>query len=440
MAISIDLKQLIGEDAFSKTIGVAVSGGRDSVALLHCLVGCGAKVIAVNVEHGIRGESSLKDSKFVADLCAQWGVQLEAFSVDAPAFARQNGYTLEQGARELRHRIFEELLDGGKCDYIALAHHLDDQTETMLMRMLRGTGVRGLVGMRQVSGRYLRPFILNSREEIDEYIAQNGLSYVEDETNSDARYTRNLLRAQLAQLKRSFPNLNASLARLSRSAEEVEELVDSLTPQPEVKDGATYINIADMAQPVIAKRLILRAANALGVSQDIEEKHYASVLELKGAACGKRISLTHGLVAHREGEHIVFEREGEVAYAPDACEEFCEGFHLGGEVRLSDVPADMAAARERGELYVSARKLPEGAVIRFRRQGDSIAKFGGGSKSLGDFLTDKKVPLRLRDRLPVVAVGGDVLAVFGVDVSSKVKVDPDERQAYRLTLENRENF
>lgn len=436
MAISIDLGRLIG-NASGSTIGVAISGGRDSVALLHCMIASGAKVIAVNVEHGIRGESSRRDSAFVAELCKRWNVPLKTFCVDAPSYSKQRGYTVEQGARELRYGIFDELLQSGACDYIALAHHLDDQAETLLMRMLRGTGVRGLVGMRQVCGRYLRPFLPFTREEINEYVAANGLEFVEDETNSDTRYTRNLLRAQLAELKKSFPRLNASLARLSRSAEELENFVDALTPEIERFGGAAYIKIADMEQPVIAKNLIFKSANALGVRQDIEEKHYAAVLELIRAQSGKRIDLAHGLVAHKEDGFVVLERDGGSATDDryDRCEPFSVGIHLGGEVTLTDVPDDLAAEQRRGVLYASAKKIPSDAVIRFRRAGDHINKFGGGSKSLGDFLTDKKVPLRLRDRLPVVACGSEILAVFGVDVSSMVRLDGDEKTAYRLSLE-----
>ena len=154
MGCFMDLPKLLGvseEEAKKFKICVALSGGRDSVALLDILREAGYDVSAVNVEHGIRGEESVSDSRFVSELCASMDVPLFAYSVDAPSFSAQNGYTLEQGARILRYGIFDELLNEKKCDYIALAHHLDDQVETVLMRILRGTGIKGLTGMRAVS-------------------------------------------------------------------------------------------------------------------------------------------------------------------------------------------------------------------------------------------------------------------------------------------------
>ncbi|HKL93710.1 MAG TPA: tRNA lysidine(34) synthetase TilS, partial [Clostridia bacterium] len=120
-----------------KNIAVAVSGGRDSMALLHLFSKSNLSFFAVNIEHGIRGEESLRDSKFVADFCQENGILIKSFSVDAPAYANQNHMTLEQSARELRYQIFDILLSSNECDLIALAHHLDDQAETVLMRILR---------------------------------------------------------------------------------------------------------------------------------------------------------------------------------------------------------------------------------------------------------------------------------------------------------------
>jgi tRNA(Ile)-lysidine synthase len=141
--LSISVKHLAG-----KTVGVALSGGRDSVALLHLLKSAGLGVVGINVEHGIRGEASRADSKFVADLCASMRVPFEGNSVNTPAYAKEHKLTIEQAARELRYGIFEELLQCGLVDCIALGHHADDQTETILMRILRGTGVTGVAGMR----------------------------------------------------------------------------------------------------------------------------------------------------------------------------------------------------------------------------------------------------------------------------------------------------
>lgn len=140
--IQINLNKFISNPSFAgKTIGVALSGGRDSVALAYALKKADVSLIAVNVEHGIRGESSVNDSKFVEEFCKKYDIPLLSFSVDVPSFCKQNGYTTEQCARILRYDIFDKVLSDGKCDFIALAHHADDQVETVFMRIIRGTGV-----------------------------------------------------------------------------------------------------------------------------------------------------------------------------------------------------------------------------------------------------------------------------------------------------------
>ncbi|MDE6060270.1 MAG: tRNA lysidine(34) synthetase TilS, partial [Clostridia bacterium] len=292
-------------DGKPKTVCVALSGGRDSVALLHCLkgledefskaqsvapnyvnqngsnevtqnssVGYGKlHIVAANVEHGIRGESSVRDSAFVAELCKRMGVELYSFAVDAPSFAKQNGYTIEQAARILRYRCFDELLDSGKCDYVALAHHLDDQIETVFMRILRGTGIRGLSGIKAINGRYIRPLLGYTRDDISEYVLRHNLEYVDDETNDDINYTRNFLRAEIATLKQRFPAMGTAVKRLCDSAEESDLFIESQVPNVELKDGVAYVKVADCASKVIAKRLFMRAAAALGVVQDIVERH-----------------------------------------------------------------------------------------------------------------------------------------------------------------------
>ena len=417
------------------TVGVAISGGRDSVALLHYLKSSGVQTVAVNVEHGIRGEESLSDSVFVKKLCEDMDVKLYAYSVDVPKFAQEKGYTIEQAARILRYEVFDGLLADGVCDLIALAHHLDDQVETVFMRILRGTGIRGLQGMRKVSGRYIRPFLDYSREDINSYIEANGLKYVEDGTNSDTAYTRNFLRQEIESMKARFPSMGEAVARLSECALEAEEFIEAHTPDIELVGGQAYVKISNCADTLIAKRLILKAANALGVMQDIEDKHYKLVLDLLSAENGKYLMLTHGLCVHKESDSLVFELKSDGVESVEI--PFVEGNYQDLGVCVDCVNMSLAELKfEKGALYADADKIPDYAVIRTRSEGDYIHKFGGGSKSLGDFLTDKKVPLRTRDGLKLIADGSRVLAVFGIDISADVKVDEGTKRVYKLTVKN----
>ena len=416
-------------------ICVALSGGRDSVALLHCLKGAGYDVSAVNVEHGIRGEESKRDSAFVRELCDSYGVPLHFFEVDAPAYAKSWGFTLEQAARELRYSAFDSLLEDGECDFIALAHHLDDQVETVLMRVLRGTGVRGLVGMKRVNGRYIRPFLDVARKDIDEYARQNGLKYVDDSTNDDAAYTRNFLRKEIATLKTRFPRLDEAVARLSNNAAEVDEYLNAVSPQPEKVGKEVFLPICELNKDrALAKKAIMKAAAMLGVEQDIERRHFPLIFALAAGENGKRLQLTHGLDVHKQGAYLAFAiRHSErMRDAVPFGEGEWENFGLKVEkIYASDLPSDL---KGKSALYIDCDKVPKNTVIRTRETGDRIDKFGGGSKSLGDFLTDKKVPPRHRDTLAIVACGRDVLAVAGVDIASTCAIDDNTRAAYKLTV------
>lgn len=430
--IELDMNSMLKNTPYeskSAVIGIALSGGRDSVALAYALKKAELNVVAINIEHGIRGERSIADSAFAERFCKENEIPFLGFSVDAPTFAKENGYTLEQGARILRYQIFDKVLDENKCDLIALAHHLDDQVETVFMRILRGTGLNGLCGMREINGRYIRPFLSYTREDIDAYIAENSLDFVDDESNDDTSYTRNFLRKEIENLRQRFPNICYSVARLCKNAREENDFINTFVPPVSVGRGESSIGIDDLKNNLsaIQKRLVVKAVNALGVFQDIEDRHFAQIFRLTDSENGKRICLPHGITAHKDGNNIVFSKEspGNVDFKEEIFSlEQCAKFNLAAErIAREDFEKEWRTEREKGALYFDFDKLPENAVIRLRKDGDSILKFGGGRKNLGDFLTDRKVPLRKRDTIAVIASGSEIYAVVGVEISSLVRID-----------------
>ena len=410
-------------------IALALSGGRDSMALAYALKAQGTPFFAINFEHGIRGDKSVKDSQFVRAWCEKNGVECLSITLDTPTYAKEKGLTIEQGARELRYFHFDKLLQEGKCDYIALAHHNDDQVETILMRLFRGTGVRGLKGMSEVSGKYVRPLINYTREDIDKYVNENNIPFVEDETNKDEGYTRNYIRSQLKGLKKRFPTIGESIARISRSATEIDEYLLAQIGDIEMVDGECTMDISEFDTPATAKRKILAIFEKLGVRQDVEERHYPLIFDLASAENGKKIDLPHGIVAHKDGKKVVFS----TLTTPDDMEEIpFEGKTIEGVITVT--PVDKF---EKGDdLVIDLNKVPKQAVLRHPREKDKIRKFGGGSKSLGDFLTDKKVPLRKRKDLIVLASApsgyknsNEILFVLGVEISADLKVDEGGQMA-----------
>ena len=205
--------------AETDTVYAAVSGGADSVCLLFLLHAYSARrnfsLRVVHVEHGIRGRESLEDERFVRGLCDELALPLLSFPVDAPRCAEENGLSLEEAARKLRYEAFERLdpadtarREGGRVR-VALAHHREDQAETVLLNLVRGTGLRGLGGMQPVRGRYIRPLLDEERSGIEDYLRQNELTWREDSTNEDVRYTRNLIRHRILPVLRSSVNARA---------------------------------------------------------------------------------------------------------------------------------------------------------------------------------------------------------------------------------------
>ncbi len=410
----------------NKRIALALSGGRDSMALAHLLLEAGADFFVVNFEHGIRGDKSVADSAFVKDWCDSHKVSVQIIHLDCPRYAKGNGLTIEQAGRELRYAYFDKILENGDCDYVALAHHASDQTETVFMRILRGTGISGLKGMSEVSGGYIRPLLRYTRAEIDEYVEKNAIPYVEDESNSDTTYTRNFIRAELSKMRGRFPSLDETVARLVRSARETDEFLLSMLPEVEIKNGEGRLPVSDADGGILCKRRIKQICDALGVKQDFEERHYPLVLSLVTAENGKKICLPHGLTAHKDGEDIVFSIECE-------SEDFeipFDGESVEGIIRCEKAEC---YEKEQGTLYIDLDSIPDGAVLRRIREGDKIKKFGGGTKNLGDFLTDKKYPLRKRKDLVVCACGKDILFVVGVEISSSVAVAESSVRILKIT-------
>ena len=219
-----------------KVICVAVSGGEDSVALLHYLnalkTQCGYLLSAVHCEHGIRGEESLEDMRFVQRLCKEWGIPLYTFQEDCPARAKREKESLETAARNFRLECFSRLVREGKAYAIATAHHKNDEAETALFRLARGTSLGGMSAMKEESGYLLRPFLGWTKADITAYINANALAYREDKTNLELDATRNKIRLDiLPKLEEYIPGATANIARFAMLAGEDDELLCELAKE-----------------------------------------------------------------------------------------------------------------------------------------------------------------------------------------------------------------
>lgn len=419
----------------SKTVisGAAVSGGVDSMVMLDLLLKEKKNVVVVNVEHGIRGDASVGDSKFVAEYCRSRGVDCLTFSVDAPAYARENNVSIELAARMLRYEIFDKLLKEKTVDEINLAHHLNDQVETMLMRMFRGTGIRGLRGIVDREG-YRHPLIGYTKQEIIDYAVDNGIPYREDATNLETRYTRNYIRHEICpQIKTRFPHYERALLRLARHAEEVEDYMLTMCVPPTVSGFETSLPIAALeTHPAIAKKTVAEAFRAMGYLHDIDSAHLSDIIALVKAENGSMVNLPFGIDAIRNYNRVslVYRESKEEMDEPYAD----NGYYEFGPFSYEFKPTDELVKR----LTFDPDKIPEGARVRTREAGDEFRRCGGKNKTLSDYLTDLKMPKNMRDKLLVIACGKRVYAVLGVEIAEEVKID--ENSVRMVKIEIGENY
>lgn len=411
----------------NRRYAVAVSGGIDSMVLLH-MMACdkNLNIFAVTVNHGIRPEAQ-SDCDFVADYCKRLGVECRVFRVDVPAYAAENKLSTETAARLLRYRVLDEL----DCDFVCLAHNADDNAETVLMHILRGSGARGATGMQRVNGRYLRPLLDWTRERIERYADEHNVPHVEDSTNADTNYTRNFIRHKVMPLLGQLnPAVRQNILRfaqnIGRDDERLNAQAQENLQQVLFDDDGAHIPTALLAQDDY--RLAEMVFSRLGVHHDIEQKHYFALFDLARNDGGKSVNLPFGYTAFNDYDFVTI--------CPEHRRKVYR-FEIPFAVGATVTPLGVATVTETplpNALFADVSKIPQGAVFRTRRQGDVFTKFGGGSKPLNRYLIDKKIPERKRNELLLVAKGNEVFAIMGVEICEKLRVE-EGTTPYYIKLE-----
>ena len=428
--------------ADKKCVAVALSGGKDSVFLLHLLLlkrqELNICVKAINVEHGIRGETSARDSAFVKDLCKKWQVDLKTYCVNAPEYAQKQGLSLENGARVLRYECFYNAVKSGFCDCVTTAHHQSDNAETLLLNFLRGTSAQGLSGIPEKSadGIILRPILNVKKSDIDAWIEKHGLPFVTDESNFSSDYTRNFLRNEVIPLiKQKFPAFEQSAVRFSQIAKQENDFLNELC--------LTFIDnnsviLKNGINEVLFKRACLTVIKNMGFGVNYEKSHLDALWNLTTLETGSKINLKAPLIAFKSYDRIVFETQNQ--NPENLSVPFSLGvINLGNYTLFFEKCGAIAQLNDKNALYFDQDKLPKNCVLRFKQTGDKITAFGGVNKSLKKYFTDKKIESRISKNLPLIAKDNEIFAVLGVDISHKVKVDQNSANIIKFTFKIKEN-
>jgi len=403
---------------------IAVSGGIDSVCLLHFLVSKKSQfnltLEVINIDHQIRGEESFKDSMFVKSLCEKYNVNFNFSKVDAVNFSKENNYSLEQGARILRYKIFDEFLSSHEGFKLATAHHLRDNAETVLFNIFRGAGLKGLSGICQNSDKIIRPFINISKEEIINYAKENNLSYCTDSTNIDNYYSRNYIRNILLPLiNEKFPAFENNMIKLSNISRMEDEYLDKLaTEKIQNINDKYYLNIN--LDEVIFKRATIIILKKLGIIKDYEKTHIDSIYNLIFNQTGASICLPKNVIATRDYDNIRFEiiSNNIEKIEPININKFDlidNIIYFGNyEIYFSTDPSS---------LFFDFDKLPNLITIRTKKDGDIFTKFGSGTKKLKEYFIDKKIPSTSRNLIPLICVNNVVYIVSTLEISNNIKCD-----------------
>lgn len=423
-------------------IAVGVSGGADSMLLLWSLLDKQKKVgfylEVVNVNHKLRGEDSDRDSLFVKEFCKKRKIPSKIVEIDVKKLKNDKKMTLEESARVARYDIFKKVMKEDKLNKLFLAHHKNDQAETILMHIFRGSGVAGAAGIKNTET-IIRPLLGLTKSEILKIAKEYNIEFVEDKTNNDNDYSRNYVRnVVLPEIEKVYPSAVKNIAEFGKKCEEIQSFIESLVDKNllEIKKDEVVLKQEIFAQKLfIVNEYLKLAFNHLGVFSDIEAKHIKLICDLSAAEVNKEICLPHGLFAKKSYigvkvfkkskksnlESFEFVKNGEI--------KFNEDFKIVTKVV---VPAEVIYGEG---LYVDANKISTDAVWRTRKIGDKFAKIGTGSKKFNDYLTNSKIDYELRDKLPVLAVGESVLVFAGGDVSENVKLDGNTDEIVKIVFE-----
>ena len=417
---------------------VALSGGADSTALLlsmHALLleGKIRGLFAAHLNHGIRGESALRDQRFCEALCERLSIPLATEKANVPAYAKEHGQSLEQAAREVRYDFLRRAKTCFGASVIATAHHRGDQAETLLLNLIRGSGTTGLGGMKFRNGAVIRPMLHASREEILAFLAERGETFCEDETNAENSATRNRIRNELLPMLRTInPAIAQTLCKTAELLAQDEALLSEMSAQAEATilrgDGLNRAALAKLPQPIASRIVRKRLFHLIGA---VSEADIRRVFALANAQTGTMIELAGGNAAWVDSEALL------IGVYPEALD-FEVPFVIDGETAT---PRGMWMSKRTGtwhipkdgyEAFLDFEKLPKDLVVRTRRDGDRFYPLGApGEKKLGDVLTDKKIAKERRD-IPLLCAGNQVFFACGLTISEHAKVTPDTREILHI--------
>ena len=429
--MNLDLSRISAGDH----VVCAVSGGADSMALLYALYThkeeLSIVLSAVHFNHRLRGEESVRDEQFVRDFCNRYGISLTVGSADVRACAEKKKLGLEEAAREARYAFFDTLA----CDKIALAHHAQDNAETILQHMLRGSGLRGLCGIAPQRGKFIRPLLSVSREEIEAFLTEHGIEWVQDSSNESLDYTRNRIRHEILPLfLRENPNFLRSIGSQCEILRAEDELLDAYAQEllNRARQDGKYRCETLLSAPNALQRRALRLLVREKLPQDVTAVH---ILQMQGllqnpspSAC---TMLPRGLVLRRYYDLVALEEVKSPQNfdpTPILLDATTVIPSCGWEIQCNITENLQLFKNSPFHFAVKYDMISEhGIAVRSRQSGDALTL--SCRKSLKKWLIEKKIPLHERDSLPIFVSGERIVAVAALGADRAFCAREGERAA-----------
>ncbi|MDO4793285.1 MAG: tRNA lysidine(34) synthetase TilS [Filifactor alocis] len=440
---------------------IALSGGPDSLFLLHVLTQLRERykltLYAVHLNHRIRGFDAHRDALFCAELCDRTDIPFFVRSVDVPEISKMMKMTLEEAAREARYKLFFELKEELGINRIAVAHNMDDQVETVLMRIMRGTGLYGLKGMDyHLPNGIIRPLLDVEKKEILAYLKRHSLSWCVDETNEEAVYTRNKIRLELLPLMEEFsPKVKESISRMAATLREdgnyIESVANTMFQESShpVSENTIKVDIEALLNrpPAIKKREVRYAIQSVLHSlKGIEAVHLDEVMALaENQKSYAKVNLPGGLWVYKKGNVLYFSteelKEQELS--------FSYPLKKNGRVFISEIDTQITAktlTRDKHLILPTGKytkafdldKIQGDLIVRNREVGDKIRPMGlGGTKKIKNIFIDEKITVEDRDKVPIITdEKGSIIWVVGFCISDDFKIDETTRNVIQIHVKH----
>ena len=416
------------EDLFSKQdkILVALSGGADSVALTRILITLGYHCEAAHCNFELRGEESDRDEDFVRNFCRSLNIKCHSIHFETRRYAAQQSISIEMAARELRYNWFSKICEESDCQVVAVAHHKDDSVETMLLNLIRGTGINGLLGIRPKNGNVVRPLLCASRQEVVAYLHRMNQTYVTDSTNLEDEYTRNKIRLNLLPLMEEInPSVKDGLVKTSSYLNDIskiyqqaiKESIDRIFITPEKE-----ISIEKLMNEPAPQALLFEVLSPLGFNSTQVEEVYGS---LNGQP-GKRFISSQWQVV-KDRELLLIEK---VKTANDKPQIIFE------EVLLTK---DFVIPKDKNTACFDANKFKGVISIRKWEKGDYFIPFGmKGKKLVSDFMTDSKFSLLKKEQQWVLSCNDQIAWLIGERTDNRFRIDDSTQKVIIAKLRKQE--